>query len=133
MAEFNEAMKEVENKREMIWNDVQWHCGQSYFILLQAISATMKEMGEHYEKCVAIFQQFKPTIESAQQLQVRMLSSLTCERTNALCLNAHTDLWYLFQPDKSLQVKADDLTIVYGDSDEACTVSFVQVLVCEFS
>lgn len=68
--EFNEAMKEVESKREMIWNDLQWHCSQSYYILLQSITGALKEKGDLYDKGVANFQQFKPFLENAQKIQV---------------------------------------------------------------
>jgi hypothetical protein len=71
MNELNETVKEVEEKREKIWNDVQWHCAQSYFILMQALTLTIKEKGDFYEKGVANSAQFKPSLEAAQKVQVR--------------------------------------------------------------
>lgn len=90
MNELNETVKEVEEKREKIWNDVQWHCAQSYFILMQALTLTIKEKGDFYEKGVANSAQFKPALEAAQKVQ----------------------------PDRNLQVKPEDLAVLYSDVDE---------------
>jgi len=90
MNELNETVKEVEEKREKIWNDVQWHCAQSYFILLQALTLTIKEKGDFYEKGVANSTQLKPALEAAQKVQ----------------------------PDKALQVKPEDVAVLYSDVDE---------------
>jgi hypothetical protein len=70
MNELNETVKEVEEKREKIWQDVQWHCSQSYFILLQAVAAAVREKGDFYEKGVTNAQQFKPTLDACQKVQV---------------------------------------------------------------
>lgn len=80
MNELNETVKEVEEKREKIWNDVQWHCAQSYFILMQALTLTIKEKGDFYEKGVANSAQFKPALEAAQKVQVRAAATTAPKR-----------------------------------------------------
>jgi hypothetical protein len=117
MNELNETVKEVEEKREKIWNDVQWHCAQSYFILLQALTMSIKEKGEFYEKGVVNSTQLKPALEAAQKVQVR-------DDTTSHVAVLMMMLMFSFprlQPDKALQVKAEDLAVLYSDADEPCT------------
>jgi len=89
MNELNDTAKDVDEKREKIWQDVQSHCAQLSWIFMRALSSSIREKIDQVEKNNALCQQFKGSVDAIQKLQ----------------------------PSKS-QVKSEDLTILYSDVDD---------------
>jgi len=89
MNELNETVKDIEEKRTMMWKDLQFHCSQTYFIFLQAMCLTMRERCDYMDKSGEVCKALRPILDGCQKVQ----------------------------PDITGQPKKEELEVIYGDDD----------------